>query len=253
MQISATIITYNEERHIEACIKSLLSVADEIIVVDSFSTDDTANICRSIPEVRFLENEFEGHIQQKNYALDQTNFDYVLSLDADERLSLQLQQEILRVKKFAKLPRTGYFMPRLNNYCGKWIKHGGWYPDPKLRLWNKNYGRWAGINPHDKVVLQKNIALGVLKGDILHYTYQTTAAHDRQIEKFATIAAVEAFKKNKKVIPFFHLYIYPVISFVQNYFIKLGFLDGQIGFTLGRKHMYYKYLKYKKLLTHYEA
>lgn len=246
MKISATIITFNEEQLIKDCILSVLPVADEVIVVDSFSTDETAEICRSFKQVIFIAHAFKGHVQQKNFAIKQASNKYVLSLDADERLSPELQEEIKSLKKKSDLA-DAYSMPRLNNYCGHWIKHGGWYPDKKIRLWKKEKGIWSGDNPHDKVVMTENSRIIHLINDILHFTYATTLQHDKQIDKFTDIAAEAAVKKGKKVIPLVHTYMYPAVSFLQNYIFKLGFLDGNVGFTLARKHAYYKYLKYHKL------
>ena len=150
MKISATIITFNEERNIKKCIESLLEVADEVIVVDSFSTDDTERICKSFDKLKFYKHSFEGHIQQKNFAVSKTSYNFVLSLDADEQLSNDLINEINNIKiKKVTIP-SAYSMPRLNNYCGKWIRHCGWYPDRKIRLWDKRIGTWGGTNPHDE-------------------------------------------------------------------------------------------------------
>ncbi|MBK6267186.1 glycosyltransferase family 2 protein [Marivirga sp. S37H4] len=247
MKLSATVITFNEEANIERCLKSLEQVADEIVVVDSFSTDRTEKIACQFKKVLFIKNKFEGHVQQKNFAMEQSTFDYVLSLDADEELNPELQQHILRIKSSELEIADAYYMSRLNNYCGKWIRHGGWYPDFKIRLWNKSLGKWGGTNPHDKVILSENSTLQNLKGQILHYTYQNTEQHDRQIEKFTSIAAQESFRKNKRVFIISHLMLYPIISFIKVYIIKLGFMDGYYGLIIGLKHSRYKYLKYLKL------
>lgn len=140
MKISAVIITFNEEQNIKRCLDSLLPVADEIIVVDSYSTDKTEAICSSYEQVDFVKNEFKGHIEQKNFAMNRAKNDFVLSLDADECLSEKLAQEIKSLKTTAENKIQAYEMPRLNKYCGQWIKHSGWYPDKKLRIWNKKLG-----------------------------------------------------------------------------------------------------------------
>ena len=151
LKISAVIITFNEEKNISRCLDSLSKVAEDIIVVDSFSTDRTKDICLE-KKVRFVENAFVGHIEQKNFALTQAVHPFVISLDADEALSPELEKSILEVKKNHKY--EAYTMNRLTNYCGQWIKHGGWYPDSKIRLWFVNKGQWGGVNPHDTVVLE---------------------------------------------------------------------------------------------------
>ncbi|MEQ9168236.1 MAG: glycosyltransferase family 2 protein [Fulvivirga sp.] len=245
LKISGVIITYNEEENIEECIQSLLDVVDELIVVDSFSTDQTKTIAEKYG-VKFIEHAFEGHIEQKNYAISQAKHDWVLSLDADERLSENLQAVIKLLKKDGTMA-DGYRFNRLNNYCGKWIKHCGWYPDTKIRLWNKQKGQWGGVNPHDTVVMDTGTTVKAIKADILHYTYRSIAQHVLQIDKFTTIAANESHRKGKKVIFMWHMVLYPFWFFVQKYFLKFGFLDGQYGFLVCISGAYYKYLKYAKL------
>lgn len=242
--ISAVIITFNEERNIERCLKSLQGIVDEIVVVDSFSKDRTKAICEQYG-VKFVEHHFDGHIEQKNWAITQATYPHVLSLDADEALDDTLQQEILRVK--ANWQADGYSMNRLTNYCGKWVHHCGWYPDTKLRLWDSRKGTWGGDNPHDKYELfddYKNTQQ--LKGDILHYSYYTRADHYKQVEYFTTILANAQHKRGKKA-PLFVLFFSPIVKFIKDYFIKLGFLDGYTGFTICRISAYATYLKYQKL------
>lgn len=242
--ISAVIITFNEERNIERCLKSLQGIVDEIVVVDSFSKDRTKEICEQYG-VKFVEHHFDGHIEQKNWAITQATYPHVLSLDADEALDEILQQEILRVK--ANWQADGYSMNRLTNYCGKWVHHCGWYPDTKLRLWDSRKGAWGGDNPHDKYELfdgDKNTQQ--LKGDILHYSYYTRADHYKQVEYFTTILANAQFKRGKKA-PLFVLFFSPIVKFIKDYFIKLGFLDGHTGFTICRISAFATYLKYQKL------
>lgn len=147
-KLSAVIITFNEARNIGRCLDSLQGIADDIVVVDSYSTDATANIVKA-KGARFVEHVFEGHIQQKNWAISQAKYPHVLSLDADEALDDSLRHSILRVKE--DWQADAYYLPRLTNYCGKWIKHGLWYPDLKLRLWDSRKGAWGGQNPHDTI------------------------------------------------------------------------------------------------------
>jgi len=243
-KISVVIITFNEERNIERCLKSVEKIADEIIVVDSFSTDNTETICKKY-SVTFIPHKFDGHIEQKNWARLQANFDYVLSLDADEALDDTLIKSILEVK--SKPEFDGYKMNRLTNYCGKWIKHCGWYPDTKLRLWENTKGEWTGENPHDELKLIDSTAeVSFLKGNILHYSYHNIDDHDKQIEYFTNIAAKAYVNKGKK--PFFmQAQISGVLKFIKCYFIKLGFLDGKEGWIISTKSSYATYLKYKKI------
>jgi glycosyltransferase involved in cell wall biosynthesis len=241
--ISVVIITFNEERNISRCLDSVQLVADEIIVVDSFSTDQTKTICESY-KVKFLTHDFEGHIEQKNWAITQAKYPHILSLDADEALDDKLIQEILRIKQ--NWDADGYQMNRLTNYCGKWIKHCGWYPDTKLRLWDSTKGKWGGTNPHDKYEMQANSAIKQLKGDILHYSYYTLEDHYKQVNYFTTILAQSQYKIGKKA-PLIVLVMSPLVKFIRDYFFKFGFLDGKSGFKICRISAYATFVKYRKL------
>jgi glycosyltransferase involved in cell wall biosynthesis len=246
--ISAVIITYNEEKNIRRCLESLQGVADEIVVLDSFSTDKTEEICKEFG-VKFLTHAFEGHIEQKNKAITYAGYPHVLSLDADEALDETLKSAILKVKNDFKA--DGYSMNRLTNYCGKWIYHCGWYPDKKLRLWDSRKGSWTGINPHDRYEMKPGSRIEHLPGNILHYSYYTLDDHYRQVEYFTTISAKAFFEKGKKASAL-KMYLGPVVKFLRDYIIKLGFLDGSAGFTISRISAMATYLKYKKLRHHWK-
>jgi len=224
-KLSVVIITFNEERNIGRCLASVKDVADDIVVVDSFSTDNTKSICESYG-ARVIEHAFEGHISQKNFAITQAKYPHQLSLDADEALTEELKKEILKVKE--NWITDGYRMNRLANYCGKWIRHSGWYPDPKLRLYDSRKGSWGGLDPHDKFEMQPGAKTTFLHGDLLHYTYYTIEEHITQVNKFSTIAA-NALVNNDKRVYFHQVLINPVAKFLRNYFINLGFLDGYYG------------------------
>ena len=242
--ISVVIITFNEERNISRCLESLKDVADEIVVVDSFSKDKTEAICKEF-NVRFVQHAFEGHIEQKNWSITQAKYPHILSLDADEALDETLKKSILEVKNEWKF--DGYTMNRLTNYCGKWIHHCGWYPDTKLRLWDSRLGTWGGDNPHDKFEINSNDAeIAHLKGDILHYSYYSLEDHYKQVAYFTDVLAKAQFKKGKKA-PLFILVFSPIVKFVKDYFIKLGFLDGRVGFRICRISAFATFTKYKKL------
>lgn len=248
ISISAVIITYNEERNIERCLSSLSGIVDEIIVVDSFSTDNTAAICENFG-VRCITNPFEGHIQQKNFAISCASFDWILSLDADEALSEDLRSSIMNIKNQSDF--LGYEMNRLTNYCGKWVKYCGWYPDTKVRLVNRNFAKWTGVNPHDRLEMINKEATGFLKGDILHYSYYTRQDHLNQIEFFGNIAAKELFAKGIKS-SWLKISYKVIAQFFKSYFLKLGILDGTTGFTISRLSAYATYVKYHKLLQLYK-
>jgi len=243
-KISAVIITYNEEDNIERCLESFKETADEIVVVDSFSSDRTAEICKN-KGVRFIQHPFEGHIEQKNFALSCASNDYVLSLDADEALSEKLIQSIQTAKQTWQ--EDGYSVNRLTNYCGKWIRHCGWYPDTKIRLWDKKKGRWGGVNPHDHVVMEKNSRIRHLSGDLLHYSYPTIRDHISQINSFSDIAARAAFERGRRSNIVFDICLNPTLTFFKKYFLKLGALDGYEGFVISISTAYGKFLKYIKL------
>lgn len=241
--ISAVVITYNEERNIERCLKSLVCVSDEIIVVDSFSTDKTEEICKRLG-VKFFQNKFDGYKEQKNYALQFATNDYVLSLDADEALSEELKESILKEKD--TLAFDGYYFNRLNNYCGQWIYHSNWYPDKKLRLFNKNKGVWGGINPHDRFVLNKGCASSRLDGDILHWVLGSYEAHMAKANNFSTIAANEYFKLGRSS-SIMKILVNSGWRFFKAYILRLGFLDGFNGFVISSFSAYTSFLKYVKL------
>lgn len=244
LPLSAVIITYNEEQNIRRCIHSLHELVSEIVIVDSISKDKTKEICSEFSKVRFIEHPFEGHIQQKNYALDQAKNDFVISLDADEELSDELRNAI-KVIDFSN-PAAAYKFNRLSNYCGKWIRHGSWYPDVKMRLFNRHLTRWKGINPHDKAELLDGGKAVHLSGDLLHYPYSTVEEHIRKLDYFATLAAKAYLEKGRKAT-FFNLYIRPSFAFFRDYVLRLGLLDGHYGFVIARNTAVYTFQKYSKL------
>jgi glycosyltransferase involved in cell wall biosynthesis len=248
MKISATVITFNEETHIKKCLDSLCEVADEILVVDSFSTDQTKAICTSYEKVRFVEHEFEGYIEQKQFGAEQAKYDWILSLDGDECLSEELIQEIKSIEGDTIGSYGAYSMPRLNNYCGRWIRHSGWYPDRKVRLWNRQVGRWGGNNPHDSVTLKAGVEAKKLNGDILHYTIPDLDAHVAQSNKFSGIAAQGLIESGSVKGATLKLIFNPPFVFLKHYFLKLGFLDGFYGFTIALVSAHSKFLKYAKYI-----
>ena len=242
--VSVVVITFNEEKNIARCLDSVKDIADEIVIVDSFSKDRTKEICLSYG-AKFIEHKFDGHIEQKNFAITQAKYPHILSLDADEALDEQLKKSILTAKENFIL--DGYYMNRLTNYCGHWVRHSGWYPDTKLRLWDSRKGHWAGINPHDKYELTSGDSnTGKLNGDILHYSYYSVAEHYKQAEYFADIAAKAYFKLGKKA-PYYKMFINPIAKFLHHYIVHFGFLDGGVGFTIAKISAWSTYLKYKKL------
>ena len=242
-KISATIITKNEEESIERCILSLKKIADEIIVIDSFSTDKTEEICNYLG-VRFYHNIFEGHIQQKNFAISKAENDYILSLDADEALNDELVEEIILLKSNMKY--QAYKINRLNNYMGKWIKYSDWNPDWKVRLFDKNIAEWGGMNPHDFIIVNNEIKVGKLKHRIRHWVIEDIETHSRKANQFSTIGAQSYYDKGIQS-NFFKIVVNPSWSFIKSYFLKLGFLDGIEGLSIAVISSYTVFLKYLKL------
>jgi glycosyltransferase involved in cell wall biosynthesis len=243
IKISAVIITFNEERNIVRCLQSLEGIADEIVVVDSFSNDATEAFCKPY-NVRILQHPFEGYMQQKSWACEQASFDYILSLDADEQLSEELRQSVLAVKKEWKA--DGFSFSRLNNYMGQWIKHCGWYPDTKIRLWDRRKGAWSGVNLHESIAMIDNAAIIKLKGDLLHYSYYSIQQHLDQINKFSEIAATEGLESGKRANLFLAIFK-SIWKFKRDYFFKLGFLDGYYGFVISSLSAYAVFIKYIKI------
>ena len=241
--ISAVIISFNEEKYIGKCLASLQGIADEIVVVDSFSTDRTEEICRSF-NVKFSTHGFEGYVEQKNYALSLSSNRWILSLDADESLSGEMRESILSEKD--SLNYDGYMFNRLNNYCGRWIRHSRWYPDRHLRLFDATKGKWTGPNPHDTFRLEPGCRTKRLKGDILHVIYDSVEEHVDKVNRFSTISAGEYYRAGKNAGPLTpHLHM--AWSFFRSYILYAGFLDGHYGYTACMISAMGSFLKYSKL------
>lgn len=251
VKISGVIITLNEERNIERCLKSLLPVCDEIVLIDSGSTDKTKEICENY-NATFIYQKFLGYTEQKNFAIDQASNNYILSLDADEALSEELTNEILKIKSNWEF--DGYEMNRLTNYCGKWVKHTGWYPDRKIRLFKRNKARWEGGALHEKMTISDNASKKRIKGDLLHYSYYSIEDHLKQIENFTKISSKELFEKGEKTSQWKVIFSAP-IKFFRDFIVKKGFLDGYTGFRIALISSFASYLKYaraKELFEHHQ-
>jgi glycosyltransferase involved in cell wall biosynthesis len=243
MKLSVAIITFNEERNIERCLLSVKEIADEIVVVDSFSKDRTRGICET-HGAKFLEHVFEGHIQQKNYALSLCKGDWILSLDADEALDDELKKSIRMALDAPSY--DGFRMNRLTNYCGHWVRYCGWYPDTKLRFVKNGKASWQGVNPHDRLELNSEGQIGFLTGDILHYSYYTHQDHLKQIEYFSGIASKELFDRGVKT-NYFIIVGKVIAQFNKSFFLKTGFLDGWTGVRISVLSAYATWRKYIKL------
>ena len=242
--LSVVIITYNEEKNIQRCLESISTIADDITIVDSISTDRTVEICKAFG-AHIHEQAFLGHIEQKNFAITKAKYPHILSLDADEALDEQLIASIKDLKK--NWAHDGYVMNRLTNYCGQWIYHCGWYPDKKLRLWDSRKGQWEGINPHDQFTLKPGAQEKYIKGNILHYSYNNINDHVKQVNYFTDISAKSNLQKGKRS-HLLKILISPVIKFFRDYILKLGFLDGYYGFVICMISSHATFLKYVKMM-----
>ncbi len=245
-KISVTIITFNEEKNIKECIESCYEIADEIIVLDSYSTDNTEKIAKSFPTVKFFQHPFEGHVEQKNRALAYSKNEWILSLDADERVSENLKKEILYLIHNPDYMNQfqGFKIPRLTYHMGKFIYHCGWYPQKKYRLFKKQYAKWVGENPHDYIeITGKGHSL---KGSIIHYSFKDLSHQIDTINKFSSIVAFNRFYQDKDFSILKSIYK-PIIKFLEIYIFKFGFLDGFPGFTIAITSAFSSFLKVAKM------
>lgn len=244
IKLSAVIITLNEEKNLKRCLESLSDIVDEIIIVDSFSQDRTREISESF-DAKFILHEFEDYVKQKNFAVSQASFDHILALDADEYLSEDLRASIKDAKK--TMAFNGYNCNRRNFFCGQWIKYSDWYPNIKLRLFDRTKASWQGHIIHEKVVMNDpNSKVGFLRGDLLHYTYQTYSEFNLQTEKFSSLSAKSYFLRGKKA-PLWKIMFGPIWAFIKTYLFKLGVLDGFNGFVIAYQTANITFLKYSKL------
>jgi glycosyltransferase involved in cell wall biosynthesis len=237
--VSVVIVTKNEELNIEDALKSVAD-AKEIIVVDSFSTDRTLDICRKYTD-KIHQHEWQGFARQKQTAVDYAEGPWVLILDADERVTPELKAEM--VNSISDTDCNGFYMPRENYFIGKWIRHSGWWPDQTLRLFRKDKGRLEPREVHERVVVEGNTAY--LKNPLKHYTYRSVSDFVERMERYSTLAAKE-IRKNSGRAGLFSLTIKPLATFVKMYFLRRGLLDGTRGLMLAVLYSYYTFLKYAK-------
>jgi glycosyltransferase involved in cell wall biosynthesis len=238
--ISIAIIAKNEADRIARLLNSV-RFADEIVVVDSGSTDDTAAVCKDYG-ARVLYRPWSGYVAQKQFALEQTRSEWILSLDADEEVSHALAQEIPTALTRAAPDVCGFSMPRLSRYLGRWIRHGGWYPDRKVRLVRRGKAAWAGMDPHDRLdVRGKAVALS---GPILHYVYRSIADQTNTINSFSDIYAQQRGPADDHFVWAGAAHL--IGKFLECYVWKLGFLDGIPGFIIAVNSAWYVFLKHAK-------
>jgi hypothetical protein len=270
-KISACVISFNEERNIRACLESL-SWCDEIVVVDSYSQDKTATIAEKFG-ARVLRHEWEGHVAQKNHALDAATGEWVLALDCDERVTPRLRDRILEELENPDVTRRvdGFYISRKLRYLGRWLGHGGWFPEWRLRLFKRERGRWSGVDPHDTVELEGHSArlepgaggagagsatgsaasaqsteLGSDAAVILHYSFRDLSHQIKVLDRYTGIQAGELDRRGRRVTVL-DVTLRPAWRFLWTYVLRGGFLDGAAGFHMAVNHAYAAYMKYARL------
>jgi glycosyltransferase involved in cell wall biosynthesis len=246
-QLSAVLITLNEERNIDRCLKSLVGLVDEVIVIDSGSTDKTAEICKNYPFVYFEARKWTGYSDSKNYGNQLAQFSTIFSIDADEEVSTELRNSILHQKKLGFT--NVYTVNRKTNYCGKWIHHSGWYPDYKTRIFPKKDSQWEGAFVHEELVYPSHLTNQTLKGDLHHYSYYDYEDHRKRADNYSRLTAEKLFAKGKnanRIKP----YLSAFVRFISMFIIRLGFLDGIAGWkiaTISAKSNAFKYKELRRL------
>jgi glycosyltransferase involved in cell wall biosynthesis len=239
--LSVVIVTQNEQDRIKQCLESV-AWADEIIIVDAFSTDKTVEICRSYTD-KIYSRQWDGFIPQKNYALSLATKEWILSLDADEQLSDRLTTEV----KDAIINQRGtcdaYSMPRKTYYLGRWMLHSGWYPDRKVRLVRKGFASWGGLEPHD--ALKVNGKVCELNGNILHYSFRNLSHHIRKLDYFTDAASLELIKSGRRA-GVLDMIMHPAGMFFKMFILKKGFMDGVQGFIAAGVSAFHVFMKYAK-------
>ncbi len=242
INLTAVVIARNEAHQIERCLGALKQVANEIVLVDSGSTDNTAVLARLLG-ANVVEYNWQGYAQNKNYGNALAQSDWILSIDADEVLSEELIQSIQQLQVSEN---EVYALDRINNYCGTWVKYSGWYPDWKPRIFNRKQVQWQGDFVHETLFVPSYFKMIKLKGKLWHYSYNSPQDHIRKVSEYAGLSAKSLFQKGKKS-SFFKIWFYPIIRFLKTYLLKLGFLDGRAGLSISRYDAYLVHLKYKQL------
>lgn len=237
LPLSVSIISFNEEGNIERCLESIIDIADEIIVVDSHSTDKTREIASQFG-AKVYEEDWKGHVAQKNSALEKCSKQWILALDCDEVVSNELKQSI--IKALENPNYDGYEVNRKTFYAGRWINHA-WYPDWKLRLVKRDKAKWIGTDPHDRLIVEGQTKK--LSGDLYHYSYKDVTDHFKRVVTYAAISADEYLKGGRKA-GVLELLFNPIYGFFKHYILKLGFLDGVQGLIISMSNFFYTFLKY---------
>ena len=242
MKLTVTVITHNEAAHIAAALDSV-AWADEIIVIDSGSTDGTAEIARQ-KATRVIVRDWPGYSAQKNFAADQAAHDWVLSLDADERVTPALAEEIRSILHRGP-DAKGYRIKRVSFYLGRWIRTTDWYPDYQLRLYDRRAGRWNGLRIHESFRLSDGQPT-LLSGEIEHYAYRDISHHLKKIDAYTTLIA-QQWREEGRRTSMLAMALHPKFAFFRNYILRRGFMDGVPGLIVSVLNSYYVFLKLAKL------
>jgi glycosyltransferase involved in cell wall biosynthesis len=240
-KLSVTIITLNEAAHIGACLAAV-AWADEVLVVDSGSADGTADLARA-RGARVIVKDWPGYAAQKNFAAGEATHDWILSVDADERVTPELAAEIRQLLATEPEP-AGFRIPRVAWHLGRWIRTTDWYPDPQLRLYDRRRARWKPRRVHESVTADGPV--GRLRHELQHYTYRDLSHQQATIDRYSTLAAEEMAEAGRHA-SVFDLTIHPLAAFLRNYLLRRGILDGVPGFMISAMNAYYVFLKFAKL------
>lgn len=227
MRISLVVITLNEERRLGAALESAREVVDEMLVCDSLSADGTVDLARSLG-ARVVSRAFEGYADQRNHAAQRTAHPWILALDADERLSVELRAEIQRLRS-SEPECAAFSMPRRSHYLGRWIRHSGWYPDRKPRLYRRGLAEWTGASVHERLRVQGEVR--PLRGDLLHFGYENLEQHLDRIPRYARLAARERYARGERFSGL-RCCLEPLARGLRGYLLRGGFLDGVPGFFI---------------------
>ena len=241
--LSVVIITLNEAQNLVRCLASVQGIADEIIIVDSYSTDATEQIALDFGAT-FFQKEWMGYAKTKNFANELASNDWILSLDADEALDDAMRNDLLKIKQHPQF--QAYKITRLPNYCGHWVRHSAWNPDRKIRLFNRKIASWQGQYVHEVLKVQSDVPIGNVKGFCYHYTTETVYEQIQTLNKYSELSKNELLSKGKKAT-LFHLLIKPPFEFFRSYILKRGFLDGRAGLVVSLMCATDKLMRYAKM------
>lgn len=239
--LTATVITKNESANLAAALESV-AFADEIVVVDSKSTDDTVEIARRYTE-RVIVRPWPGYVAQKNFAAEQASHDWILSVDADERVPVALAEEVRALMRVGPTA-AGYRVPRVTFHLGRWIRSTDWYPDYQLRLYDRRRARWAGRHVHESVAAEGPIA--TLRHELQHYAYRDLSHHLQTMDRYTTLAARQMFEDGRRA-SWSDLALHPVFAFFRNYVLRGGLRDGHVGLIISLMNAGYVGMKFAKL------